>query len=78
MRSKPTVVLDEKDVVAFSEMANARAQSVGIPAPDASDMWKSWSASYIAILKLRETDTSKHAANMLEEIYGVTTKIKEE
>ena len=75
---KPTTVLDEKDVVAFSDMANTRAQSVGIPAPDASEAWKTWTEAYIGLLKLSSMDVTKHATAQLEEIYGITEKIKEE
>lgn len=78
MLLKPTIVLDEKDVVAFNDMASARSQNVGIPSPDAQEMWKSWSETYIGILKLASSDTMKNVESMLDNIYCTPVKPKDE
>ena len=70
---KPTTLLDEKDVVALQELTSARGQAVGIPSPDAQEMWKTWSTAYIKVLKLYDEDLDEHAKDMLGEIYGVTS-----
>jgi len=70
---KPTTLLDEKDVVALQELTSARGQAVGIPSPDAQEMWKTWSAAYIKVLKLYDEDLDEHAKDMLGEIYGITS-----
>jgi len=75
IKLKPTTLLDEKDVVALQELSSARGQAVGIPAPDAQEMWKRWSAGYIKVLKLYDEDLDEHAKGMLGEIYGVTSPV---
>lgn len=73
IKLKPTTLLDEKDVVALQELTSARGQAVGIPAPDAQEMWKTWSNAYIKVLKLYDEDLDAHAKDMLGEIYGITS-----
>jgi hypothetical protein len=73
IKLKPTTLLDEKDVVALQELSSARGQAVGIPSPDAQEMWKTWSAAYIKVLKLYDEDLDDHAKDMLGEIYGITS-----
>ncbi len=73
IKLKPTTLLDEKDVVALQELTSARGQNVGIPSPDAQEMWKTWSAAYIKVLKLYDEDLDEHVKDMLGEIYGVTS-----
>ena len=58
-----------------SRISSARGQNVGIPAPDAQDMWKTWSAAYIKVLKLYDEDLDEHAKEMLGEIYGITSQV---
>ena len=77
IKLKPTTLLDEKDVVALQELSSARGQNVGIPSPDAQDMWKTWSAAYIKVLKLYDEDIDAHARDMLGDIYGVTSAMRE-
>jgi hypothetical protein len=73
IKLKPTTILDEKDVVALQDLTSARGQNVGIPAPDAQEMWKTWSNAYVKVLKLYDEDLDDHVKTMLGEIYGVTT-----
>ena len=73
IKLKPTTLLDEGDVVALQELSSARGQTVGVPSPDAQDMWKTWSAAYIKVLKLYDEDLDEHAKEMLGEIYGITS-----
>jgi len=75
IKLKPTTLLDEKDVVALQELTSTRGQSVGIPSPDAQEMWKTWSAAYIKVLKLYDEDLDEHAKTMLGEIYGITSPV---
>ena len=75
VKLKPTTLLDESDVVALQELSSARGQNVGIPSPDAQDMWKTWSAAYIKVLKLYDEDLDEHAKEILGEIYGITSPV---
>jgi len=77
IKLKPTTLLDEKDVVALQELTSARGQNVGIPSPDAQEMWKTWSGAYIKVLKLYDEDLDDHAKEMLGEIYGLTSPVPE-
>lgn len=62
-------------MVALQELTSTRGQSVGIPSPDAQEMWKTWSAAYIKVLKLYDEDLDEHAKTMLGEIYGITSPV---
>jgi len=75
IKLKPTTILDEKDVVALQDLTSTRGQNVGIPSPDAQEMWKTWSNAYVKVLKLYDEDLDDHVKGMLGEIYGVTTPV---
>lgn len=77
IKLKPTTLLDEKDVVALQELTSTRGQVVGIPSPDAQEMWKTWSAAYIKVLKLYDEDLDDHTKSMLGEIYGMNSPVPE-
>ncbi|MEW6381589.1 MAG: hypothetical protein AB1611_18585 [bacterium] len=77
IKLKPTTLLDEKDVVALQELSSARGQSVGIAAPDAQQMWKTWGEAYMKVLKLYDSDLDDHAKDLLGEIYGLNAPLPE-
>lgn len=78
IKLKPTTLLDEKDVVALQELSSARGQSVGIAAPDAQEMWKTWGSTYMKLLNLYDQDVGEFAKNMLGEIYGLNSPVPED
>ena len=75
IKLKPTTILDEKDVVALQDLTSTRGQNVGIPSPDAQEMWKTWSNAYVKVLKLYDEDLDAHAKDFLGEIYGITNPL---
>lgn len=77
IKLKPTTLLDQKDVVALQELSSARGQSIGLAAPDAQEMWKTWGGIYMKLLKLYDHDVDEFAKNLLGEIYGVNSPVPE-
>ena len=77
IKLKPTTLLDEKDVVALQELSSARGQHVGVSAPDAQEMWKTWGGTYMKLLKLYDQDLDEFARHLLGEIYGVNGPVPE-
>lgn len=78
IKLKPTTLLDEKDVVALQELSSARGQNVGVAAPDAQEMWKTWGETYMKLLKLYDQDLDEYAKNMLGDIYGLNSPVPED
>ena len=72
MKLKPTTILDEKDVVSMKELTSASGQTVGVQATDAQDAWKSWTAQYMSLMKLREEEVQTGTKDMLWAIHGLT------
>ena len=62
-------------MVALQDLTSTRGQNVGIPAPDAQEMWKTWSNAYVKVLKLYDEDLDDHVKDFLGEIYGLTIPV---
>lgn len=72
MKLKPTTVLDEKDIVTLKEMASGAGQGVGIQSTDALDVWTSWTAQYMGLMKLRQEEVENPLHEMLfDDIHGI-------
>jgi len=79
MKLKPTTVLEEKDIVSLKEMASGSGQGVGIQSTDALDVWTSWSAQYMGLMKLRQEEVESPLHDMLfDDIHGITIPLKTE
>lgn len=71
MKLKPTVVLDEKDVVSMKEITSGTVDSVGIQPADAKEAWKAWIDRYKAALELWGEEQKTGVKDMLWEIHGL-------
>lgn len=78
MKLKPTTVLDEKDIVSIKEAASSTAQNVGMQSMDAQDIWKSFTAQYTGLMKLREEEVKVKLKDMLFDIHGITVPLESE
>jgi len=71
MKLKPTVVLNESDIVSMKELSSGAGQTVGIHATDAQDAWKDWIEGYRATLELWREEQKTGLKNLLWDIHGL-------
>jgi len=76
LKLKPSAIVGKDEIVAVQEaLSSARG---GVSTMDLSDLWRSWTNIYSALVKLGEETTSRNSRDELLAIYGVNTPVRDE